>query len=549
VSRPTLWRPPTAICSLCGRERPCHYASTPAPVCQSCRRGRLARQEPCAGCGLTKRVVARTPRGPECSACRTRRLKSTLDCDRCGQRGRPSIADPRVCERCAGERVRQVCRSCGAEEQNYADGRCARCILAERLQSLADAGDPRVIERLSPYLAALRDGPKPWSVLNWMMVSAGYRTLGELARGEVELSHEALDTVQRGQSTAYLRAALVGAGALPARDEQAAKLDAFIGAQVARLPDGEDRTQLHAFAVWQVQHDLKRRERRGQAKRSSGKLARAQISVAAELIAWLHADGMTLRDLRQEHLDRWLADGSTHRRRIHSFLVWARRGGLLSALDAPRAGPRRHTDPLDGDQRLRLVGTLLADDTIDLRDRVAGCLLLIFAQPITRLARLTVNDVDDHVRPVCLRLGSEPLELPEPLGRLVAELKQRQPGLATTAAGDRGRWLFPGLRLDAPLHPEHMRRRLRRHGITARPGRAAALLHLAQTLPPAILADLLGISESRAADWTRTAAGDWARYAAALEIGRDVGERRDDQDAATALTSARIIARARARLR
>lgn len=187
---------------------------------------------------------------------------------------------------------------------------------------------------------------------------------------------------------------------------------------------------------------------------------------------------------------------------------------LLPALDAPRAEPRRHTDPLDADQRLRLVGTLLADDTIDLRDRVAACLLLIFAQPITRLAGLTVTDVDDHARPVRLRLGPEPLELPEPLGTLVAELKQRQPRLATTAAGDPGRWLFPGLRLDAPLHPEQMRRRLRELGITARPGRAAALLHLAQTLPPAILADLLGISESRAADWTRAATGDWLRYVA-----------------------------------
>jgi hypothetical protein len=39
-------------------------------------------------------------------------------------------------------------------------------------------------------------------------------------------------------------------------------------------------------------------------------------------------------------------------------------------------------------------------------------------------------------------------------------------------------------------------------------------MHLAQTLPPAILADLLGISEGRAADWTRIATGDWARYAA-----------------------------------
>jgi hypothetical protein len=461
-----------------------------------------------------KRVVARTPLGPECSACRTRRLNSALACGRCGRQGRPSSVDPRVCERCAGERVRQVCRACGAEEQNYADGRCARCILAGRLDVLAAAGDPRAMERLAPYLTALREGAKPWSVLNWMTVSVGYQTLVDLTRGELELSHEGLDAVQRGQSTAYLRAALARAGVLPARHEQAAKLDAFIRAQAARLPDGEDRTRLRAFAVWQVQHDLKRRERRGQTTRASEKLARAQISVAVELISWLHAHGMTLRDLRQERLDRWLADGSTHRRRIRAFLAWARRGGLLPALDAQRAEPRRHTDPLDAEQRLRLVGALLDDDTFDLRDRVAGCLLLVFAQPVTRLVRLTVDDVDDHARPVRLRLGPEPLELPEPLGGLVAELKQRRPGLATTAAGDRGRWLFPGLRLDAPLHAERLRLRLRNLGIVARPGRAAALLHLAQTLPPAILADLLGISEGRAADWTRAATGDWARYAA-----------------------------------
>lgn len=508
------WQPPTATCVLCGRERPCHYASTSAPVCPACARRRLWGRGRCASCGQTKQLIGRTARGGECSPCRTRRLKSRIDCPRCQRPGRPSVGDPRVCERCAGEPVRQVCRGCGAEEQNYADGRCARCVLAERLDTLAGAGDLRAVERLAPYLSALRDGAKPWSVLNWMTVSAGYQTLVELARGDIELSHEGLDTVARGQSTAYLRAALIRAGVLGARDEQTAKLDAFIRAQAARLPDGEDRTRLRAFATWQIQHDLKRRERRGQTTRASAKLARTQISVAVELISWLHTQGMTLRDLRQEHVDRWLADGATTRRRIRAFLTWARRGGLLPALEARWAQPRGHSDPLDADQRLRLIGTLLADDTLDLRDRVAGCLLLVFAQPLTRLARLTVDDVDDHARPVRLRLGSDPLELPEPLGALVAELKQRRPGLATTAADDRHRWLFPGLRLDAPLHPEHLRRRLRTLGITARPGRAAALLHLAQTLPPALLADLLGISENRAADWTRAATGDWARYAA-----------------------------------
>jgi hypothetical protein len=506
------WQPPVATCSRCGRRRPCHHADGDAPVCRSCAVAlRVAR---CASCGRTARVAGRTAKGPECSVCRTRRLNARLDCPRCGAAGRPSVADPDVCERCAGEPVRQVCRTCGVQENNYADGCCARCMLTERLDALTATGDRAVVARLEPYLAALRDGPKPWSVLNWMTVSAGYQTLVELVAGRVELSYEGLDGVGRGQSTAYLRAAVVRAGVMPARHEKSAGLDAFIRAQAARLLDGEDRSRLRAFAVWEVRHDLKRRERRGRTARASGKLARARISVAVELIAWLHAHGMTLRDLRQEHLDCWLADGSSTQRRIRAFLDWGRRGGLLPDLEAPWAEARRHTDPLDAHQRLRLVGALLSDDTLDLRDRVAGCLLLVFAQPVTRIVRLTVDDVDDHARPVRLRLGPEPLELPEPLGALVAELKQRRPGLATTAVGEPARWLFPGLRLDAPLHPEHLRRRLRKLGIVARPGRAAALLHLAQTLPPAILADLLGISESHAARWTTLAAGDWARYAA-----------------------------------
>ena len=161
-------------------------------------------------------------------------------------------------------------KSTGCEIRPPEVGRCTGCVLAERLQLLAAGGDPRAVQRLEPYLTALRDGAKPWSVLNWMTVSAGYHTLVELARSEIELSHEGLDGVVRGQTTAYPRAALIRVGVLPARDEQTAKLAAFIRGQAARLPEGEDRTRLRAFAVWQVQHDLKRRERRGQTTRRAG---------------------------------------------------------------------------------------------------------------------------------------------------------------------------------------------------------------------------------------------------------------------------------------
>jgi hypothetical protein len=70
------------------------------------------------------------------------------------------------------------------------------------------------VERLEPYLEALKTGRRPRSVLDWIRRETGYATLRELVRGERELSHEALDQVDRRQSTTYLRAALVRHGVL-----------------------------------------------------------------------------------------------------------------------------------------------------------------------------------------------------------------------------------------------------------------------------------------------------------------------------------------------
>jgi hypothetical protein len=113
-------------------------------------------------------------------------------------------------------------------------------------------------------------------------------------------------------------------------------------------------------------------------------------------------------------------------------------------------------------------------------------------------------------------LGREPLLLPEPLAALARQLKEREYAPASTGVKlDSSRWLFPGLQLNTPIHEEAMRRRLRRLGITGRAARNAAALQLAKTLPAAVLADLLGVHEATAEDWTQLAARDWAPYAAA----------------------------------
>ena len=370
------------------------------------------------------------------------------------------------------------------------------------------------VEALKGYLAALADGPKPWSVLHWVGYSRGYKTLLELITAAIPLTHEALDSVDRGQSTIFLRAALVRHGALPERHEQTAALAAFIDREVARLSEGPDRIHLRTFATWKIQHELGRAERHGHTKRSSVRYARTQIRVAADLLLWLSQHAMGLEELRQEQLDFWLAEGSTQRTRIRAFLLWARRRNITGPLTALPLATRRHVDPLEPRVRLELLGRLLHDESLELRDRVAGCLVLLFAQPITRLVLLSTQDVQERQGVVFINLGHEPLLLPEPLATLTQQLKEHPAGIATTA-GDRSTdWLFPGLRLDSTIHEEAMRRRLRKLGITSRAARSAAVLQLAQTLPAAILADLLGFAEGTAERWGRIANGDWARYAA-----------------------------------
>ncbi len=273
------------------------------------------------------------------------------------------------------------------------------------------------------------------------------------------MSHEALDEIERGQSTLYLRAALVRHGTLPAREEG----DAFapwLAREIARLPDSEDRTHLRAFATWQIQRDLQIRGRRGQTRRSSRDLARTRVKTTAALIRWLHAQHLTLSDLSQHQVDAWLADGATTRWRVRAFIEWARPRGVVGPIEVPRLRDRDLGDAIDDEERLAIVRRLLADTTIDLRDRVAGCLVLIFAQAMSRLVLLRTDDVHIEDTVVAIRFGTQYTEIPEPLGSLVLELKANPRGQASTGAASGDAWLFPGALVGSPMSNERMQRRL-----------------------------------------------------------------------------------------
>jgi hypothetical protein len=231
-------------------------------------------------------------------------------------------------DRGALRRLRRVpqtrsCASCGIEDITYDRGRCPACSLHARLEKWRADGPPEVIARLDAHLTALEQSPNPLSVLQWLAKPGG-RTLGDIAAGRVDLSHQALDALERGKSTEDLRAALVHAGVLEARDETLASLDRWISGRLAALTPGPNTTTLRAFATWKVARELAaRRARQPGPNALATTMPKRWIIAATGLTCWLHAQDRTLADLDQPLLDQWLAAGAaSNRRTTRPFIVW-----------------------------------------------------------------------------------------------------------------------------------------------------------------------------------------------------------------------------------
>jgi hypothetical protein len=136
---------------------------------------------------------------------------------------------------------------------------------------------------------------------------------------------------------------------------------------------------------------------------------------------------------------------------------------------------------------------LLHDDTLKTPDRVVGLLLLLYAQNLGCISRLTIDHVRTSSGQVSIHLGTAPVVLPEPLAALVLELVATRKGntiLDNTATTP---WLFPGRRHGQPLSPDYLGQRLKRIDIHAGRDRSTALFALATEIPAAILARMLGI--------------------------------------------------------
>lgn len=505
---------PSAVCSKCGRERPCNFAASPRPLCAACSPRATAE---CAHCGQHRPPAARWPEGPVCDPCYTASLRRRGRCAGCGEARRlvaPAGPAADTCAICAGKPVTHACSDCGIEDKLYEKGRCPRCALRRRAHVLLSAGTGGIPAGLLSVFEAITAARQPRSALNWLRNGAGAGVLAEVAAGRIEISHHALDAHPHRRAADYLRHILTAGQVLPPRDEELARAERWLADLLATVGNPELRRLLQSFATWQVMRRLRRRAAASTRPRSPTAHARNQIKSAAAFLDWLASRGQSLASCRHADIDDWLTTGPGAWQ-IRGFLAWATRQGHCPAFAIPGPGHTAGT-AISADQRWAHAARLLHDDSLQATDRIAGCLLLLYGQQLSRIAALTTGQVTSRDDAVFIRLGKHDIPVPDLLGAALLELirgGRTHTGIGTPA---RTRWLFPGGMPGRPITGSQLGERLRALGIYAMPGRRAALTDLTAKLPAAVIADLLHLSHGTAVRWTHETGGDWSSYAAGL---------------------------------
>lgn len=180
------YRPPIALCTVGGQQRPCTGVGAGRAVCLRCAPRRLSR---CAHCSRDRPAVTHWPEGLVCDSCYSAALRRTGICAGCGQWRRllcPPGPGASTCADCAGLVFPgHVCAGCGREDKLFESGYCDRCSLARRTDELLAGADHQVPAALAGVRDALIATPRPRTALNWLRRGKGAPLLSAVASGQI----------------------------------------------------------------------------------------------------------------------------------------------------------------------------------------------------------------------------------------------------------------------------------------------------------------------------------------------------------------------------
>ncbi len=471
-------RPTPAICPRCCRNQVQLGSNLEAPVCSTCFQKATRTYGTCPGCG-------------------TKRLLPGL------------LGDQPICRDCAGIARSFYCSRCGVEGRIYRRKVCVRCRLDDFARELLEDGTGTVrsdLEALVPVLARHFAG-KPEARWEWLREPHIKAMLAALVAGEIELSHAAFDQLPNQNQVRHLRSLLVTAGCLPEIDAAVARFERFLDLRLPQLADHPHERILRQFGAW---HHLAKMRAKAEARPlnvTAHTYARWEFERAVSFCTWLDDNDLKLKDLSQASLDSHYGPlTSGHKQQLCGFLNWAVKTKRMPKLAWAR--PKyRVGEALTQQQRFAILRSLVTNDAASLEHRVAGCTLLLFGLPLTRILRLRVDDVLNQDAQTFLILGHPPTPVPDPFADLLRQLVARRHEQGLT-------FLLAGRSAGKPVSYEGLCRHLRALGIPLRLAKATALRDLVLEAPAPVVAEALGFHHTTTNRQVRNAGGTWNRYVA-----------------------------------
>lgn len=231
-----------------------------------------------------------------------------------------------------------------------------------------------------------------------------------------------------------MRSLLEHNGILPARDDALARFERWLKQKLEAITETAVRTPVEQFATWHHLRRLRGTSTPGQYSEAGIRYAKQDITEAIKFLAWLHsAHRRTAATCLQQDVDEWLASGPTTRSNVRNFFAWAKKARLNASVRITHQ-QLRPSGALTQEQRLAWTKELLRGEPDTLAYRVAGILLLLYAQPLTRIAALQTTAVICADGDTRIMLGQEPIPLPQ----LFADMLHRHLAEPPGCGGD---WL------------------------------------------------------------------------------------------------------------
>jgi hypothetical protein len=182
-------------------------------------------------------------------------------------------------------------------------------------------------------------------------------------------------------------------GLLPVVDKQICLFERWLAQHLADITDADHAQIVRRFATWHVLPRLRSRAERKPITPSGRGFGGDQVKHATAFLGWLADRGLGLADCRQTEIDVWHAEHRKHDRiAVRAFLLWCAENKLTRRFTLPSAQTGQAA-PLTHARRIELLGQILTNGDAPPRSRTAAGLLLLYAQPVSRIVRLTLDDL------------------------------------------------------------------------------------------------------------------------------------------------------------